>query len=135
MLNRVRQAIDQIRKIRREESQQKNQQRTEQGIQQIQIACLGIAYKADVDDLRESPALTIVEQLAKDTNLKISVVEPNIQALPRSLEEINVKLKTLKEALDHSELVLVLVDHSEFKNHNYKPVGTQVLIDTQGIWN
>lgn len=135
VLSRVRQAIEQIRKIRQEESQKQNQQHTDQDIQQIQIACLGIAYKADVDDLRESPALAIVQQLAKDTNLQISVVEPNIQALPRSLEEKNVKLKPLKEALDHSDLVLVLVDHSEFKNHNYKLVGTQVLIDTQGIWN
>lgn len=135
VLSKAMQATEQIRKIRREESQQKNQQPTEQDIQQIQVACLGITYKADVDDLRESPALEIVEQLAKDTNLQISVVEPNIQALPRSLEKKNISLKPLKEALDQSDLVLVLVDHAEFKNHNYKSVGTQALIDTQGIWN
>lgn len=135
VLSNTMQAIDQIRKIRREEFQKQNQQDTEKSIQQIQIACLGIAYKADVDDLRESPALAIVQQLAEDENLQISVVEPNIQSLPRSLEKEKIKLKPLKEALDQSDLVLVLIDHSEFKNHNYTPMSAQVLIDTQGIWS
>lgn len=135
VLSKALQALDQIRTMRQEESKKKNQQLAEQDILQIKVACLGITYKADVDDLRESPALAIVEQLAKDATLQISVVEPNIQVLPRSMEEKNVKLKPLKEALDQSDLVLVLVDHSEFKNHNYTQMSTQVLVDIQGIWS
>jgi UDP-N-acetyl-D-mannosaminuronic acid dehydrogenase len=137
VLDKAIKAVEQIEKNRSAQTKQPIQEevkQNQQGNQAIQIACLGIAYKSDVDDLRESPALAIVESLASNKNLAITVVEPNIKALPSSLQEKKVNLMPLDAAIQQSDLVLILVDHSEFKNHNYTPIGTQLLIDTKGIW-
>ena len=84
------------------------------GIENPTIACLGLAFKPDIDDLRESPALQITEKLAAK-GYNILAVEPNVEALPKSLIELNnVKLTLLDDAIDKADVVVVLVKHKEF---------------------
>ena len=81
-----------------------------------QIACLGITYKPDIDDLRESPALKIVLNLTH-MGYRVKVVEPNIDTLPELLDTAGCQLVSLEEALRESkkQLIAVLVAHKEFK--------------------
>ncbi|MDX3772863.1 UDP-N-acetyl-D-mannosamine dehydrogenase [Chromatiaceae bacterium AAb-1] len=114
VMNKVRQAADQFKKP--------------------VIACLGLAFKADIDDLRESPALDIAKHLIADNVGDILLVEPNIKALPAALSEHNSKLTSLPQALEQANILLVLVDHKQFKNLQPIDVATKVVIDTRGIF-
>jgi UDP-N-acetyl-D-mannosaminuronic acid dehydrogenase len=99
------------------------------------IAAFGLAYKPDVDDLRESPAVEIVERLAHDRVGDILVVEPNIDELPLALAKFpNVRLVTLKEAIAKSDILAVLVGHSAFKKVSPTTITEKVVIDTIGLW-
>jgi len=97
------------------------------------VACLGLAFKADIDDLRESPALDIVKHLAEANVGDIIAVEPNIHTLPKALENHNVTLDTLANALDKANVVVVLVDHKEFKAADRMMFSSKVVIDSRGI--
>jgi UDP-N-acetyl-D-mannosaminuronic acid dehydrogenase len=94
---------------------------------------LGLAFKADIDDLRESPALQIVAALAGKNVGQIIVVEPNIGALPVTLEDKGVELGSLASALEKANVVVVLVDHQEFKAADRSQFAAKVVIDTRGI--
>jgi UDP-N-acetyl-D-mannosaminuronic acid dehydrogenase len=96
------------------------------------IACLGLAFKADIDDLRESPALQIVTALSEDNIGDIIAVEPNIKSLPKHLEG-KIELASLQEALARANVVVVLVDHKEFKSADKTAFAKKVVIDTRGI--
>ena len=79
------------------------------------LACLGLTFKPDIDDIRESPSLLIVEKLAENNEIKLLVVEPNIDALPGSLSRLeNVSLVDLDTAIEQSNLVVGLVRHRQF---------------------
>lgn len=97
------------------------------------IACLGLSFKADIDDLRESPALQIVEELAEKNIGQLIAVEPNIQSLPTSLQEKGVQFANLESALEVANVVVILVDHREFKAADKTNFATKVVIDTRGI--
>ncbi|TKF22571.1 UDP-N-acetyl-D-mannosamine dehydrogenase [Vibrio genomosp. F6] len=97
------------------------------------IACLGVAFKADIDDLRESPALDITANLAQDDIGQILVVEPNISDLPNQLAEAGVELVTLERAMEIANVVVVLVDHKEFKAADKTSFAKKVVIDTRGV--
>lgn len=97
------------------------------------IACLGLAFKADIDDLRESPALEIVKDLVAKGVGEIIAVEPNIKQLPAHLAELGVVLTSLDNALDRANVVVVLVDHKQFKATDRTQFATKVVIDTRGI--
>ncbi len=99
------------------------------------IACLGLAYKPDIDDLRESPALQIVETLAREDKARLRVVEPNIEQPPKSLREAGVeRLSTLEEALEQADIILLLVAHSQFREVDPRKLENKVVIDTVGLW-
>ena len=98
------------------------------------VACLGIAFKADIDDLRESPALDITKMLAQQNNAQILVVEPNIEKLPESLIELGVELVSLNEALELCNTVAVLVDHKQFKTIPAELVAKKAVVDSRGIF-
>lgn len=97
------------------------------------IACLGLAFKADIDDLRESPALQIVGELAKRGIGQIIAVEPNINELPEGLIKAEVELASLEAALEKANVVVILVDHKQFKAADASQYSTKVVIDTRGI--
>ncbi|OGT34433.1 MAG: UDP-N-acetyl-D-mannosaminuronic acid dehydrogenase [Gammaproteobacteria bacterium RIFCSPHIGHO2_02_FULL_39_13] len=98
------------------------------------IACLGIAFKKDVDDLRESPALMIVDQLAEKTSGKICVVEPHIKKLPAVLaQHRNVTLTNLEEALVNADIVVILVAHSVFTKEKLNKLYSGKLMDVVGL--
>ncbi|XVX19276.1 UDP-N-acetyl-D-mannosamine dehydrogenase [Actinomycetota bacterium] len=100
------------------------------------IATLGLAFKANVDDLRESPALDITTHLAEalpDTELL--VCEPYIDQLPSVLaERSNVRLAGVNEAIDQADIIVLLVDHDQFKAVNRSRLSGKVVYDTRGIW-
>ncbi len=84
-------------------------------ISQPKIACLGLAFKPDIDDLRESPALDIVVKLANECANQILAVEPNIKQLPLKLQDkTNIELVSLEQALDKADVIVILVKHREF---------------------
>ena len=86
----------------------------EHGITKPTVALLGLAFKPDIDDLRESPAVNIAQKMLDADNATILLVEPNIQTLPEKLAA--GKLVTLSEAANNADVVVVLVAHNEFSN-------------------
>ncbi|GEM47595.1 UDP-N-acetyl-D-mannosamine dehydrogenase [Deinococcus cellulosilyticus] len=103
-------------------------------VERATIACLGLAYKANVDDMRESPAVQVTERLAHLGTHRLLAVEPHVTALPAELEGLsNVQLSSLDEALERSDLVVILVDHNDFKD-KFRAVQLDVpVVDTRGI--
>ena len=98
------------------------------------IACLGLSFKADIDDLRESPALHIVKELAR-TGFEILAVEPNIDELPAELAATSsLRLRALDEAIADADIVVLLVDHKEFKRIPKAELLARVVVDTRGVW-
>jgi len=90
-------------------------------VENPKIACLGLAFKPDIDDLRESPALEITKMLSDVENFEVLAVEPNIKELPSVLaNRKNVSLVPLKEALEKADVVVVLVNHKEFNADSLK---------------
>lgn len=105
------------------------------GIVSPKIACLGLAFKPDIDDLRESPSLRITYDLAVAGKAQIFAVEPNIQTLPLKLQNMkNVSLMEYHEAINKADIVLLLVDHKEFKNLDKEMLKGKIILDTRGIW-
>lgn len=100
------------------------------------VAALGIAFKNDIDDLRESPSLEIVKRLGVDNpELDIRVVEPNVDELPAVLSNIsNLTKQDTKEAIEAADVVLLLVNHKEFVNLDQSVLEGKTVIDTKGIW-
>jgi UDP-N-acetyl-D-mannosaminuronic acid dehydrogenase len=86
------------------------------GIKDVKISCYGLAFKPNIDDLRESPALEIAEMLSEKYSGQVSVVEPNINALPprSSLNKSSSKLVSQEDA-GKADVKVVLVAHDSFK--------------------
>lgn len=99
------------------------------------IACLGLAFKPDIDDLRESPALQITVELAFASKAQILAVEPNVHELPKQLHGMdNVIFMDYMEAVKQADIVLLLVDHKEFRAMDTTVLQGKIVIDTKGIW-
>lgn len=83
-------------------------------IKNPKIACLGLAFKPNIDDLRESPAVLITGELSQIPNSQIYAVEPNIKSLPKQLDKENIHLVSLDTALKECDVIVALVKHKEF---------------------
>lgn len=99
-------------------------------VKDITIACFGLAFKPDIDDLRESPALNITKEVAKLHSGNVIAVEPNIAKLPNSLSSVT-ELKDFQHAIREADIAVILVDHKEFKDIKF--VSSTKVIDTKGI--
>lgn len=91
------------------------------------IGCLGLAFKADVDDLRESPAVEIVERLIAEEIGDVIVCEPMISAHP------HFQLHALESVLKQADILVLLVDHKPFRKLKPGVVSEKILIDTRGV--
>ena len=100
------------------------------------ITILGLAFKANIDDLRESPAVEIAGAIADEFSAaSIRVVEPNIDELPDALVKFpNLKISPLAEGLSSGDVIVLLVDHDEFRAIDRKDLYGKQLVDTKGLW-
>jgi UDP-N-acetyl-D-mannosaminuronic acid dehydrogenase len=98
------------------------------------VACFGLSFKANIDDLRESPALAIALQVARKNWGDVLLVEPNIHALPRAFQGMaNVRLVDPRTAIESADILLILVDHREFLALRDRFASHPCVIDTRGI--
>jgi UDP-N-acetyl-D-mannosaminuronic acid dehydrogenase len=100
------------------------------------VACLGLAFKADVDDLRESPAIEVTRTLATTRpDLKVLAVEPHVSRLPAVLDALpNVTLTDTDTALEAADVVVLLVDHRELVAIDPARLAGRPVVDTRGAW-
>ncbi len=99
------------------------------------VACLGLAYKADIDDLRQSPSVDVVRELAVAGVGNLLVVEPHTAALPAALSGLDaVSLVELDSALDAAEAVVLLTDHQPFRQLASERLAGKSVFDTRGAW-
>ena len=100
-----------------------------EGIEKPTVVLLGLAFKPDIDDLRESPAVNIAKKMLENQSANILLVEPNIDKLPKALE--SGKLSSLDDAMKIADVVAILVAHTEFKKEPLK--NSVAVIDAVGI--
>lgn len=99
------------------------------------VACLGLSYKADIDDLRESPSVDVVAHLDAALFTEILVVEPHIDTLPDSLAtRPKLALTDLDTALAKCDIVVLLTDHAPFRSIDRARLAGKSVIDTRGVW-
>ncbi len=92
------------------------------------IGCLGLTFKANIDDMRESPSFDIVKTLMAENVGKILVCDPNVHG-----SKVNFPLCDLKQILKEADILLLLVDHAEFKEIDFDSIKDKVVIDTKGV--
>jgi len=100
------------------------------------VAFLGLSFKADVEDLRGSPAVEIVARVAAELpDTKVLAVEPHAAALPDELGALgNVLLADTQDALRDADIVALLTDHSCFRAIRRSALAGKVVYDTRGLW-
>jgi len=97
-------------------------------IEDVTIACFGLAFKPDIDDLRESPAMNITRKITAMHQGRVLAVEPNIHTLKGE----QCELVTTQQAISEANVAVLLVDHKEFKRMNKPDIS--LVVDTKGIW-
>jgi UDP-N-acetyl-D-mannosaminuronic acid dehydrogenase len=104
------------------------------GVAEPRILCLGLAFKADIDDLRESPAVEIVKDLARAWPGRVAAAEPHVEALPQELAELGVELVDWQTALPEADIVVLLTNHQAFGAIALDQLAGKAVIDTRGQW-
>ncbi|MEV0951094.1 UDP-N-acetyl-D-mannosamine dehydrogenase [Promicromonospora sp. NPDC050249] len=104
------------------------------GVEAPVVAAYGLAFKPNIDDLRESPAAEIVRELATTSpEMTVLAVEPHIDELPAALADLpNVRLVDAEEALARADAHALLVDHTVFRALAER-LTTKRLVDTRGM--
>ena len=92
------------------------------------IGCLGLTFKANIDDLRESPSMDIVKMLLKSGSGTVMVCDPNV-----AKGKTPFPLHDLKDVLKKADILLLLVDHHEFAEIDPQVIKDKVVIDTKGV--
>jgi len=93
------------------------------------IGCLGLTYKADVDDLRESPSLEIARELRAAGAGEVLACDPLV-----AHKFTEFPLHSLDEVLSQSQLLVLLTDHDEFRRLPASALRGKVVVDTRGVW-
>nr|WP_113866060.1 UDP-N-acetyl-D-mannosamine dehydrogenase [Brenneria salicis]NMN90145.1 UDP-N-acetyl-D-mannosaminuronic acid dehydrogenase [Brenneria salicis ATCC 15712 = DSM 30166]RBP63235.1 UDP-N-acetyl-D-mannosaminuronic acid dehydrogenase [Brenneria salicis ATCC 15712 = DSM 30166]RLM30871.1 UDP-N-acetyl-D-mannosamine dehydrogenase [Brenneria salicis ATCC 15712 = DSM 30166] len=106
---------------------------TDKRASEVTVACFGLAFKPDIDDLRESPAVEITAMIAQWHAGTTLAVEPNVKQLPSVLAGY-AQLADTASALRDADILVMLVDHRQFKAINPEDVKQQWVIDTKGVW-
>lgn len=109
------------------------QENPDKTLREVTIACFGLAFKPDIDDLRESPAAAITQEIVKIHAGRTLVVEPNIETLPSSFQK-GSELTNSERALQEADIIVLLVDHKEFKALSVENLRSRKIIDSRGIW-
>jgi UDP-N-acetyl-D-mannosaminuronic acid dehydrogenase len=99
------------------------------------IVCLGLTYKPDVDDLRESAAMEVVKRLAVSTSCRVSVVEPNLPGIPEELSSFGVEWDVADQLPDNVDLLVGLVAHREFRSLADLAQRARRVFDAAGVWS
>lgn len=100
---------------------------------EVTIACFGLSFKPNIDDLRESPAMHITKMVASWNKGKTYAVEPHIHELPTALKGI-VELASIEDAITNADVILMLVDHNQFKAIQGSLIQQKWVVDTKGVW-
>ena len=100
----------------------------------MKVACLGLAFKANIDDFRESPALKVAAALAARFGDRVHGVEPYADVLPKEFDGSGAKLTDIDTAIESCGAMIVLVDHDVFKSVPLDERATKLVYDTRGIW-
>lgn len=102
-------------------------------LQDITLACFGLSFKPDIDDLRESPAMDIARKLAHWHQGKTLIVEPHIHQLPEIFAGKGELVPT-DVALAQADVIVLLVDHRSFKTIRRETLQQRWIVDTKGVW-
>jgi len=122
VIEKVKQAVTQFIKAHPEKT-----------AREVTIACFGLAFKSDIDDLRESPALAITQQISEIHTGRVLAVEPNISKLPSRLAS-KLNFADIETALSETDVLVLLVDHKEFKEIPVSAIAKYTVVDTRGIF-
>jgi len=101
----------------------------------LKIACLGLSFKPDIDDLRESPALSIAGKIGLMGFSELFLVEPNISSIPDKLKGESISITSADKAIKAADIVVLLVDHTPFKKMDLEVLSGKQIVDTRGIWS
>ncbi len=93
----------------------------------VTVACYGLAFKPDIDDLRESPAIKITRKISELHQGRVIAIEPNIM----ELDNESFDLRSIKQAEVEADISVLLVDHREFRGIDFSG---DYLVDTKGVW-
>ncbi len=101
---------------------------------EARIACLGLTFKANIDDVRESPALEVTGRLAKAYPGRVMAVDPFLKALPDALKGLDVTFTDISTAVSEAAVIVLLVDHQAFDAVPQRLLDHKLLVDTRGFW-
>ncbi len=100
----------------------------------LSVACLGLAFKPDIDDVRESPAFAITKEISKMGFKHQYIVEPNLENMPADLLSCDSTFTDVLTAIKSSDVIVLLVDHTPFQEIDTNLLLDKKVVDTRGFW-